>query len=76
MLCPLFLEFEKQFSFGDYVSANQRRSRIFQRIDDVNHTQTLINARLALPQGKPPIPVTAPGLGDVYTLFALENHSK
>ncbi len=35
MACPLILEFERQFVFGDYVSSNQRRCRVLERIDQV-----------------------------------------
>ena len=35
MVCPLFVEFEKQFVFGDYVTGRQGRCRILQRIDEV-----------------------------------------
>ena len=35
MVCPLFVEFEKQFVFGDYVTGRQGRCRILQRMDEV-----------------------------------------
>jgi len=35
MVCPLFVEFEKQFVFGDYVTGRQRQCRILQRMDEV-----------------------------------------